>query len=86
MYYQKTSILQLKNGQKYKKIHTDYKVVPWKWYHKFLGGAEKMVQRHCKTGRWELCSKYIFSKLTQTITLVRKRWSSEYKMHKNICQ
>ena len=35
MYYQKTSFLQLKNGQKvYKKIPTDYKVVPWKRYRK----------------------------------------------------
>ena len=32
MYYQKTSISQLKSDQKYKKIPTDYKVVPLKWY------------------------------------------------------
>ena len=30
MYYQKTSILQLKFVQKYKNIYPDYKMVPWK--------------------------------------------------------
>ena len=89
IYYQKTSILQLQNGEKYKKIPTHYKVVPWKFCPKILRwcwNVKKMVLRHSKTGRGELCSKYISSKLTHTNTLVRKRWYSEYKMDKNICQ
>ena len=90
MYYQKTSILQSKVAKSIKKkIPTDYKVVPPKMVPEILRWCwkvKKMVLCHSKTGHGELCSKYISSKLTQTITLVRKRWYSEYKMDKNICQ
>ena len=67
MYYQKTSILQLKCDQKYK-IYTDYKVVPWiyqaeleilRWCWK----VKKVVQRHSKMGHGEHCSRYLFLKL-----------------------
>ena len=78
----------IKNGQKYENTHKLQcgameivsEILRWCWK------VKKMVLRHSKTGHGELCSKYISSKLTQTITLVRKRWYSEYKMDKNICQ
>ena len=44
MYCKKTSILQLKGGQKYKKNPPDYKVVQRKYQvvMEILGGAEKL--------------------------------------------
>ena len=58
MYYQKTSILQLKNGQKYKNTHRleggAMKMVPeilrWCWK------VKKMVLHHFKSGHGELWS------------------------------
>ena len=60
------------------KIYPDYKVMPWK----YQVGLEilrwcwevKKVVRYYKMIRWEHCSRYMFSKLQKTITLVRKRW------------
>ena len=78
MYYQETRILQLKDGQTYKKTQ-DYRVVPWKYQvvMEFLSGVQKwkkMVLRHSKMGSWKPCSRFIFSKLAKIITLMRKRW------------
>ena len=66
------------------KIHSDYKVVPWKYQAvleilRWCWKVKKVVLRHSKMGRGEHCSRYMFLKLPKTITLVRKRWSSEYR-------
>ena len=62
MYYQKTNILQLKSGQKYKNIHRlqggAMKMVPeilrWCWK------VKKMVPCHSKTGHGTLLKIYLF--------------------------
>ena len=55
------------------------RLLPWKYQVvleilRWCWKVKNVVPRHSKMGRGEHCSRYVFSKLTKTITLVRKRW------------